>query len=79
MVFGFRVIVSAKTDPHPCVFRSHPCERVDTPTAAPSGHPALRVRGRRPGFADGTSCACGERARIVRAPLRADPSGAHRR
>jgi len=28
----------------------------DTPTAPPSGHPALRVRERRPGFADDASC-----------------------
>jgi len=37
------------------------------------------VRERRPGFADGASCADGERAHIVCAPLRADPSAVHRR
>jgi len=37
------------------------------------------VRERRPGFADGASCADGERAHILCAPLRADPSAVHRR
>ena len=31
-------------------------QRKGTPTASPSGHPALRVRERRPGFADDASC-----------------------
>jgi hypothetical protein len=41
----------------------------DTPTAPPSA--ARKVRERRPGFADDASVHRGERARVLRAPLRA--------
>jgi hypothetical protein len=82
----------ATTCPHPCVFHSHPCERVTfsclpkrkspkrkAPRSSPVyGHPALRLRDRAAGFVDGTSVYRNERARIVRAPLRADPPPARR-
>jgi len=82
----------AKTDSHPCMFVPHPCGPVSfsclskrkkpkrrTPRSSPvCGHPALRRRDRAAGFVDGTSMCRNERARIVRAPLRADPPPARR-
>ena len=40
----------------------------DTPAAAPSGHPALQVRSRTPGFATAHPCAGCERTRLLRVP-----------